>query len=790
MLSGLLGKLWGELPSSFGYYIGEKEEGEKVGYYSLYHGNKKSDGIDVTVFVCNTKQLHCKELSFVRSHLQRIKSVRHPNILRVLDSCETVQAVYIVTEVCTPLLFSEVPVELSWGFYELFSALHFLNHDCALTHGLVNPMAVFVTHSGDWRLGCFDCVCSTTQHSLSTLVDSASSHIHRGSGWNPPRGQADTPSVYIDRWGLASLICWACSCRVNENVTAGRRSASVCAVGAEGNLEFDPTMNIKFVQNQQLEDIVNELLAEEPIADLSRLLKRSFFAESKCVSVMLFLQEINLKGTHEKEMFFDQLPHLVDDLPRSSACFQVLPLLVSNLEFSRATQSAVILQSINKIGENLSTADYQQFVLPTIVKLFHSQDRAIRYALLQSMPQIDKHLDSKTINGGLFDSVILGFTDSSPQLREATMVSMIYFFPKLKQKQCELAIRALSRCLVDTEGTIRTNATIAFAKIASSMEEPNELLIKTLPDVFSRAFNDTFVINRMAGLQSVGATWHLFAPADVACRILPQICLRLADMDGAVRASSFVLMESILHPLQAKLSQPPKGEKEEALTSTNGVQVSSSTAGWLGAVAGMAKTYGKKALDFYGSRSGEAPPTGVVAATRIAEEGKVGAAGDCFHDAHENVFETFEEDSGVHTAAWDDDFDNLGSPNNLQAPPSTVVAQPSSTQTAYVSTQSPTAYVSNQATYMSSHTTASTSSAGVRTAVVSEWKLTSKSTTDYEDFFSEFGMKRAAISTASATGGSSGGSGGSSGGSSGECHVSLLSIIYGCFCLEQIEDSV
>lgn len=68
-------------------------------------------------------------------------------------------------------------------------------------------------------------------------------------------------------------------------------------------------------------------------------------------------------------------------------------MLTSALEFGSAPASA--LGSVLKIGEGLQTEEFGLKVLPSVTKLFTSNDRAIRINLLQNLESYKEHLSNQ-----------------------------------------------------------------------------------------------------------------------------------------------------------------------------------------------------------------------------------------------------------------------------------------------------------------------------------------------------------------------------------------------------------
>ncbi len=79
----------------------------------VLQASKKSDKSPATVFVFDKKTSNLMTLRLAKNHHLKLKTIRHPNVLKLLDSCEIDTGIYIATEECMPLLctgtFDAVP---------------------------------------------------------------------------------------------------------------------------------------------------------------------------------------------------------------------------------------------------------------------------------------------------------------------------------------------------------------------------------------------------------------------------------------------------------------------------------------------------------------------------------------------------------------------------------------------------------------------------------------------------------------------------------------------------------
>lgn len=88
---------------------------------------------------------------------------------------------------------------------------------------------------------------------------------------------------------------------------------------------------------------------------------------------------------------------------------QVLPELLKAVEFGGAGAKA--LTPILKIGGKLTQDEFNTLILPSIISLFASQDRAIRYSLCENLEGFVKFIPDKVVNDKIFPSLATGFSD-------------------------------------------------------------------------------------------------------------------------------------------------------------------------------------------------------------------------------------------------------------------------------------------------------------------------------------------------------------------------------------------
>jgi len=441
--------------------------------------------------------------------------------------------IYLLTEPVTPLAdalaeLSRTPASLSWGLYTLAAAVNFLSIDCKMVHGQVTLASVFVDRGMDWKLGGFEMATEAAKADAAYFTSAAQTLPKRYQSPELARGSMEV---------LASLPVaadwWALGCTIFEIFCGEIKSpADLKKIGSMPEpLKPDYMRLLSANVAQRLRPI--------------ELLQNGLF-EDAYVSLHLFLEMLNVKDSVEKDRFFTKLAERVPAMPKPAAQWKVLPALTNSLEYGGA--SAKALEPLLRIASVLSEEEMQAQVVPTVVKLFANTDRAMRIPLLTTLPQLMAHLSQRTVNESVFAHIALGFTDTSPVLRELTVKSMVALAPKLSRASMGAVMRAFAKLQLDEEAAIRTNTTICLGKVAQHLEQAERE--RVLIPAFTRALKDPFPPGRNAGLLSLTATQQYYKPMDAATRVLPAIAPMLLDAEREVRETALGCLNAYVLKLQ------------------------------------------------------------------------------------------------------------------------------------------------------------------------------------------------------------------------------------------------
>ena len=128
-------------------------------------GQEDGSKCSVFSFDINTNK---SRLPLARNALRKLRTLRHPGIIKVIDTVETDAFIYIATERVMPLTWhvrrkSLAEETIKWGLYTVAKTLAFINGDATSVHGSVRASSVFTTESGEWKLGGFDILSSVKE---------------------------------------------------------------------------------------------------------------------------------------------------------------------------------------------------------------------------------------------------------------------------------------------------------------------------------------------------------------------------------------------------------------------------------------------------------------------------------------------------------------------------------------------------------------------------------------------------------------------------------------------------
>ncbi|KAK7754777.1 Nuclear aminoacylation-dependent tRNA export pathway component [Diatrype stigma] len=530
----------------FPYSFGDKVDVD-ASIWTLYNGTRREDGSNCSIFAFDAVA-HKSQLPLAKNALKKLRTMRHPGVIKVLDTVETETYIYIATERVVPLRWhvrrkSLTPETIKWGLCSIARTVKFINEEGSSIHGSLRVASVYTSESGEWKLGGFEVLSNVKDddaiiYTYGSLVPDSGRYtapeIAR-SGWDAIKR---SPHTAVDSYNFGTLVFEVFNGDFNGADQAGQTKG------------LPPSMHSSYKRlvnaNPKARITVGVFLEQGR--------RSGGFFDSPLIKLTEGIENLGVKSEEEKERFLDDLDQLTDDFPEDFFKMKVLPELLKSVEYGGGGPKAFGV--VMKISTKLSDDDFAARVQPVVVRLFANPDRAIRVCLLDNLPLMIDRLPAKVVNDKIFPQLVSGFTDAAPVVREQTLKSVLVLIGKLADRTIngEL-LRHLARTANDEQPGIRTNTTICLGKIARHLGASSRA--KVLVAAFTRSLRDPFVHARSAALLALAATAEFFTDEDCAARILPVVCPSLLDKEKLVRDQAAKAVDVYLQRIRAAAAAMP-----------------------------------------------------------------------------------------------------------------------------------------------------------------------------------------------------------------------------------------
>ncbi|CAE6488310.1 unnamed protein product [Rhizoctonia solani] len=567
--------------------------GDRVAAYgdpiwTLYDATKRDDSSPVSVFAFDASDPQRRDLlPLAKNALRKLRTTRHPDILKFIDVVETDSSIHIVTERVQPLWaalerWSSKPAKsreewLTWGLHRISVASAFINDACHSSHGMIRVESVFISPSGEWRLGGLDVMSNPTDAAavLYSMGERSRAYkcpeVHKG-GWSSLK---ELPVSTTDSYSLGILI---------HTVFNVKDSSHDPLPATASPPHPAPNPSAKGAIPNSIFPHYKKLLNPTPAARLSPsaflnlgTAPGSFFSENPLFRICEALEGFALSNEAEKTSLLRTIKDSTASFPPEFTQHKILPVLLTSLGHG-GTSAGAILPVVLALGKDLPPAEYTATIVGPVVNIFATPDRGTRMALLDGLPEFADKLDKNTVVNKVWPHLQTGFGDTVAVIREATVRSIILISGKLSDRILNNdLLRHLAKAQLDSEPSIRTNTCILIGRLAPSLG-PNTKS-KVLVPAFSRAIKDGFVHARVAGLMAMMASIDCFSAEDIATKVLPAITGTLVDREKLVRDQAFRAMDLFVKRVEAHAAQMPETAPEEVQSIIGGLPLGATSGG-------------------------------------------------------------------------------------------------------------------------------------------------------------------------------------------------------------------
>lgn len=515
-----------------------------------------------SVFRCRVPKGDARGLAEARNGVKRLKTLRHPGILRFRASDEREEGEFfvfhLVTEAVRPLLDFVRGADLgaqrgdylAWGVRSMAETVDFLSQEGGLVHGAVGAGAVLVADKGlGWKLGFLDLLGSRTgaggasedgafaQRRGGLAVPGAPAEVSRGD-WDVVR---DGPPGAVDAWGLGVLILEVHASRV---------------LGASGELKE----GLRSVP-RELHTEYKGLLNSQPPRRLSPgdLLDREHFRGGGLGETLEFLDGLPLKSPGERARFFGALEKAGHKLPPALVRGRLLPSTASALAFGTAPPSTLgpFLQLCQESGAAEEPDFCDEALVPALARILGTREPGLRVELLSNVGAWVAYTSDAVVEQNALPLLQAALADADPALRDLGLKATAELAPKLPAKAINgPLLQALSGLQRDPEPRVRVNTTVLLSRLSGYLPESSAR--RVFLNAFARVLGDPYPPVRSAGLLALVETKRFYGPEEVAKRLLVVVAPLLKDPDPGARRAAFKCMETFFEELRSQ-------EREEGL---------------------------------------------------------------------------------------------------------------------------------------------------------------------------------------------------------------------------------
>ena len=564
MFSKVSSYLWGQgAGGPLGYEMGEVLTDKFSSSLWLLHGGvKKQTREEVNIFVCDLKIKSPSQIAMAKNTIHKLKTLKHPGILRYIDSSETTEYLFLVTEraVPLPIALTDSSVAICYGVYAIAKVIAFLNEDCGSVVGNLSLSSVFVSPGLDWKLGGFECASKFCSEILETLP--------KGQVFSPPEvtnSTGRTSQHLIDAWGLGCLI-WEI-----HNGPLSRQSQLK-------NLGSVPP---------PLSSLASQLLSPTPGARISvrafldRGTQPDSYFDSWYVKLNNWIEEIQIMSADQRQTLYETIAERSEALEPGFCRHKALPMLVHAFDFCAA--QSLVLQPLLKIGCKVEEAEYQSKIVPCLVNMFVSPDRATRISLLQTISSYVAFLTTDVVSNQIYPHLVHGFNDTSVPIREHTIQAVGVLGPKLTSALInQNLLKHLAKSQMDPQSMVRVKTNLCLAQLSPYLDLSTRS--KVLCSAYLRGLKDTDSLARDACLTGLREGSRYITAHDMANLVIPGLSPYLLDPLEEFRAR---VSELITHYVGTvgSLAGDPEAMKEHGAQSGVGDNTWASWA--IGSISGL-----------------------------------------------------------------------------------------------------------------------------------------------------------------------------------------------------------
>lgn len=589
-LSSAISSLTGtSIPYTFKEKVVDPQAGgypDNRSIWTVYNGVNPKTDTPVTIFEFLARdpvaQYNGVE-PLARNCFKKLKLIKFPGIISIVDFIESDTHVYIVTERVTPLTHyltenaGKVLADAKlYGIHGIAHALLFINMNAQCLHGHLDiASSVFVNAQGEWKLFGFEV--------LTNLTSDPDQPIYRLAGKLP--GSHDDLPDEVANGGMDAIRQFPIkydSYRLGHFIFSVLTRQSFDTSVAVGHSELLAGSN-KIPKPISLQ--VKRLVSAKPNLRITveKFVQETedYFSGNTLVAFSKILEELKFLNEADKLAFFknDLANYVNGEFPPGYLDNKLLPEIISqfnNLANTKPTVNStpeqhqqrqetmsILLNFILKLSSGLPDDKFSKTIKPILFHAFTLSDRSIRLILLNHLPSYSQRLADYEVQSKIFYNLVSGFQDTNFMIRETTLTSITTIIDKVSVKQVNQdLLKVLAKLQMDPKPSIRTNTLILIIKISSKIyaNSRNSVIITAL----AKSLRDTFTPCKLTSLHGFEKLIDQFSLDEICGKILGHLAVALMDPKSAkVRSEAKRIFQLYLGSVEKHAASLPTDEEDE-----------------------------------------------------------------------------------------------------------------------------------------------------------------------------------------------------------------------------------
>lgn len=374
-----------------------------------------NDELDVTVL--SEQKENRQKWSLLQKNIKFLKSLRHPCIVKYLNTANMSSELYLVIERSSPLpdlleTLDPLGLEITTGIHSVMEGLSFLHEQARISHNNVCLDSVYVTSNGTWKISDLQHCCKFLEVTPDFLKNS---RPFRNKESISPEEKAERLTITNEMGHTRDVFSFGVMAEtLLEYISeTGEKSKTFEILVQDKCLNADPKQRPKF----------------------STLMKDQLFCNDLLL-IAKFLRELTLKPQREKEEFFSSLYPRLTMLAEEVVAKQLVQLLLCRFVLLEASAAMSIVPNIlvpkrgtsekvevhsQRLSPLFSVPLYKTYVIPELIKMFYCHDYHIRMILLTYFPLYLDLFEKNDLEEVIFPQILLGVRDCHEDLASLSL---------------------------------------------------------------------------------------------------------------------------------------------------------------------------------------------------------------------------------------------------------------------------------------------------------------------------------------------------------------------------------